>query len=166
MINSYTEQVLSQTTVIVNFERSGYVDLNSISDPIQNYDFHSRFSYQWQNIKIATMGIALNEVYLEDDLFPVLFETEYREFMTFKGLTETDTAYSFSDPTNNGVIIAVIHLDNKVNQYKRKVMNFYEVLGLVGGIFELLEISLGFVVATANYFTIKKEMSVYLVIRI
>ena len=38
-------------------------------------------------------------------------------------------------------------------------MNFYEVLGIVGGIFELLEIIVGTLVGFISYFAIKREVN-------
>ena len=61
-------------------------------------------------------------------------------------------------PDYPGVVTVTVLLDTEVDQYRRKVLNFLEIIGIVGGIFEFLETTAGYIVGTISFYSIRKEI--------
>ena len=51
-----------------------------------------------------------------------------------------------------------IEIGRDVYQYKRKVLNFLEVTGIIGGIFELFEVVFGIIIGMASSYSLRGQL--------
>lgn len=143
--------------------RNNYVDLEDIENPIKNYtnSIYETY-YQWGKDAFVYLKVKKNEVYLEDSLFPLFNKVKPKIFysISFEKSNEiTNTNPYYGDVPLPGFINVRVTIDPEVDQYRRKLLNFLEVLGIVGGVFELLEVLGGFFVGILSYVYTKREIS-------
>mmetsp|Transcript_18122 Transcript_18122/g.16033 ORF Transcript_18122/g.16033 Transcript_18122/m.16033 type:complete len:252 (-) Transcript_18122:425-1180(-) len=130
--------------------RNKYVDLNDIDNPIKDH----YLSYPVQNVS-GGIGLSLklvrNEVILEDSFWPSLFEPKTIKFNSIEIASEA--------VTKDNVFGYELTLSDEIHQYRRQVLSFLEVTGIIGGIFELFEILFGFIVGIYSSQVFKNDIS-------
>lgn len=130
----------------VLYGSSKYVDLSDIDNPIKEYvsilntwKFHPEIAFN------SNIYIERQEVILEDSLFMKFREPEPIKFNKLPDLVgvRNDQAIRINDynqPFYNPYNLA-IQLSPDKHQYRRSLFNFLEMTGILGGIFEVFELS-------------------------
>ena len=78
--------------------------------------------------------VERNEVELEDNWWDIISNPSEFEFnsLSFDSHQESD------DKAHFGALVSIeFSLGDKIHQFRRKVLNFLEVSGILGGIFEI-----------------------------
>lgn len=136
------------------FIKSKYVDLNDIENPIKDYRFQKEDYYDWNRAGAILIKIRHNEVYLEDSLFS-LFEASP---VSFNSVSEVEILKGPASEGFGGFFIR-IEVDPVVNQYKRQVLTLLEVTGVLGGMFEIFEITCGIIIGLFSSMVFKNELT-------
>ena len=85
--------------------------------------------------------VRKHEYTLRDSLWYGL-ETESDHFLTY----EKDTVFSIPGEGENIIFVSSFEFDNRVDRYERTLENMVDVLGVIGGIFEIISIGIFFLV--------------------
>ncbi|CAI2361198.1 unnamed protein product [Moneuplotes crassus] len=133
-----------------------YIDLNNIDNPIQKY-YDEPFQIQYKEDKRTTVKFKLrkHEVILEDSFFPLPWDTEPKYFNSiedFQIFEENIVSGSF------GTVRVEISRDPQVDQHQRRVLNFLEVTGVLGGIFEIFELGFGVLLGLYSSLMFKRKI--------
>ncbi|CAI2380739.1 unnamed protein product [Moneuplotes crassus] len=153
--------IMKESKFSLQFEiQSRYVDLNDLDNPIK--------SIYW-DYTLGTVGdlenwgahrykfdILRNEVELQDTWWNFLSNPTTKEFKS----VDTDS-YNYE---RLGDYLATLYtidfsLGEKTNQYGRKVLNFLDVTGVVGGLFEILDIFAGIIIGYLYTYNLKREIT-------
>ena len=156
---------LTGSSKISLITHSKYVNLNEIDKTIINYS-DNLGSWTINPIKpqMIIPTIQSHEVILEDSLF---FYFKEPEAIKFNKIWERESVYTYQfdnqvEGGNVGIptypFVINISLDNKIYQYKRRVLTIFEVTGFLGGIFEIFEVLFGFIIGTISSYSFKNQI--------
>ncbi|CAI2361122.1 unnamed protein product [Moneuplotes crassus] len=130
-----------------------YVDLNDIENPIKRYyDKEYRFQFRKDKIQRVHMKLRKHEVILEDSFFPFPWNSEPIYFNSIEDFE------IFEEDSFSGLIRIEIVRDSQVDQHRRRVLNFLEVTGILGGIFELFEVCFGVLIGFYSSFMFRRKI--------
>ena len=139
---------------------TNYIDIALISSYFDFEDYENPIHYYLQDMNlfnlIPTLGLQVqyqakqNQAVMNDDFF--LGSQGLTNEASFYSIDRKRVTYS-SIEFNNAYLQVYITLDPQVDQYQRTVYSFLDMLGFIGGIFELLK-TFGYLLVC--YF-IKKE---------
>lgn len=124
-----------------------YFDFKDIDNPI-GHELDSRFTF-----KLNPEMYNLMNIYVE--------KNEYTTSDDYLGLSTPKTGEFFRAdeftvdkfPKNSEYVVSsYIYMSSKINQYERQVMSFMDIIGLIGGFFELFQVIAGFFI---EYFVSK-----------
>ncbi|CAI2359313.1 unnamed protein product [Moneuplotes crassus] len=157
----YDDSALSKIAVnnsvlLVNVENR-YVDLNDIENPIKPY-FDKTYQIQYKIDKHVKVEFKLrrHEVVLEDGFFTLPWDSEP---VYFNSLEDYDYQEEDLDPYDDtGRITITIIKDSVVDQHRRSVLNFLEVTGILGGLFEIFELGFGMILGLYSSVLFKKKI--------
>ena len=136
---------------MVAFDRY-LIDLGDIETPVRKEPLTTVIEYEWGANVHYTFVVQLNEITLEDQWFPILFGSQTLQVYTYDLETSGKTLnLNGNQGFSAGLVTIDFHFKRDIKQYKRKVLNIFEVVGLVGGIFEILEVTSGFLVSMISY---------------
>ena len=123
------------------FVLNSYFDFNDLENPIQRFvDDQVTFEIYYGVERHVTTKVRRNEYTTYDDILG--FRSESGAFYSI-----SDYRYLFSpNQENEGYFRLLITTDSRTDQYERQVLTFWDAIGTLGGIFELIEISFGFLV--------------------
>lgn len=142
------------------YVKTKYVDLNDIENPFKTVILQPKkmFSKKFRR-SYYSAKIQINEVFLEDSYWFYLYPPEPKRILTMNeiSLESILDAENTDFPGTYGSQI-LIDLNPKVEQYKRNVLTFLEVTGILGGIFELFEIIIGFLVGILTSYHFKRDL--------
>ncbi|CAI2365351.1 unnamed protein product [Moneuplotes crassus] len=142
---------------------SKYVDLNDFENPIKSY---SEALDEWKlypNIEFETTHfIQRQEVYLEDSLFPTLIEPEPIKFnkVSKKESSQFRIIYRDIESNNSHMMFStIIRLSDEVFKFRRKTFTLMELVGTIGGIFEIFEVIFALILGILYKFYFKKFLA-------
>ena len=133
-----------------------YVDLNDLDQPIKTLytnDIYYSFGNDPQS-KNFHYSIEKNEVSLDDHIWNSILEPPKIKFNSLR-LAKT-TSIQASD--FNQEVQVFFNLGDRINQYGRRVLNMFEVTGLIGGIYEVLDIVIGTLIGFIYSYAFKVEL--------
>ena len=129
------------------FTINAYFDFDDIDNPVktylQNYDSPPLTANNFQNIVI---NINQDKAILNDGwLFGS--KTEEKEFYTNHYFQSTTSDGSLSA---GHLLLAYFKLDGKTTIYKRTAFNMLELFGILGGMYEVLEVTLTILLSSTS----------------
>ena len=140
----YEEAVRVLQDSIVNILiMTPYFDYSDIENPVKYHiDDSNYLTLNADYFYTMDMFIRKNEYTLNDNIFR-LKETKSGVFYSMADVRTLPSA-------SNGVELAHIHfhLDSQIDQYERSVQTIIEVIGTIGGNYEILRISIGLFIST------------------
>ena len=103
--------------------------------------------------------ISKNELQLNDDLF--FLDIQSSEPIKFNSVEEINVISGDIHEPYNWMYQATIQikLSDTTNQYSRNLMNFYEVTGTLGGLFEIFEVGLGALIGIFSSYLFNRDFS-------
>ena len=104
--------------------------------------------------QVYYMSIDKNEVNLDDNWWNSILDPPKIKFnsIRMKGIEYKQERHSKKE------FKCLIGLGEKTNQFGRRVLNVFEVTGLIGGIYEVLDIVIGTLIGFAYSFAFKVEL--------
>jgi len=134
-----------------------YVDLNDIDNPIKtthkSYLFGNRGKTELIGLNKYVYRVKRNEVELQDSWWDFLTNPEPQKFANL----DTDYRYEHFDEYQTEFRFSFF-LSDETSQFGRKLLNFLEVTGIVGGLFEVLDIFMGIVIGYVYNLSLKREI--------
>ena len=140
------EATANNDSDINDFFNQNYIDIAIISSYFDFDDFDDPIHYYLQDMNmynfIPNLGIQvqyqvrLNQAVINDDI--LLGSQGISSGVSFYNIERKRISYSTID-FNNAYLQVYINLDPQVDQYQRTVYSFLDMLGFIGGIFELLK---------------------------
>ena len=156
----YLSEDIDITSTIIT--QTLYVDLNDIETPLK-YLYESVGYVMFNSSETYgryRFNVERNELELEDNWWEFLSQPSKILMNSIKYLNFQQYDKDYSKITYK----LDISLGNITNQFGRKVLNFLEVTGVIGGIFELLDIIIGAIISFIYSQMLKKELQKDLVI--
>ncbi|CAI2363312.1 unnamed protein product [Moneuplotes crassus] len=149
--------ILERSSVMIHL-MNRYVDLNDIDNPIKKfYDDEMFLEFKQNKNVVVELKLRQHEVILEDGLFPTLSDPDPIYFNSIE-----DYSYSEEDVEDHGYFWGGIHVrirrDSQIDQHRRRVLNFLEVTGILGGLFEVFEIGFGIIIGLYSSHMFKKSL--------
>ena len=120
-----------------------YFDYSDIDDPVKYHIDDSRYiALDLGYLNIMEMFIRKNEYILYDDIFGLQAAKSGVFYSIFHS--------NVSPTASNSIEFAHVyfHLDSQIDQYERTVQTIFEVIGTIGGNYEILRISIGLILST------------------
>ncbi|CAI2387633.1 unnamed protein product [Moneuplotes crassus] len=166
-INSYIHsnfsgRVEDKEIYIYQEIQTKYVDLDDYEAPIKYY--YTDYAITNQNTNIIdgfhefTYKIKRNSLELEDHWWDFLSSSEEREFNSVETNPEHVILSADYDPYTSSRFNFRFQLSEEINQYGRRVTNFLEVTGTIGGLFEILDIIVGIIIGYFYSKSLKKQI--------
>ena len=142
--------------------KSKYVNLNDIENPINTYaEEIDTYSLHYQSLLQATLTIEPQEVVLEDSFYFSFISPSPKKFNKLwdreKVLKSYDNVFG-SNLVYKSPFRLIIELSSNTYQYKRKVLNFLEVTGILGGLFELFEVVFGIIIGIVSSYSLRGQL--------
>ncbi|CAI2387583.1 unnamed protein product [Moneuplotes crassus] len=154
-------KIMKENIFSLQFEiQSRYVDLNDLDNPIKSiyWDYTLGTTDDLGNwgAHRYKFDILRNEVELQDTWWDFLSNPTTKEFKS----VDTDS-YNYERVGEHLATFYTIDfsLGEKTNQYGRRVLNFLEVTGVVGGLFEILDIFVGIIIGYLYTYSLKREIT-------
>ena len=124
-----------------NLMVNSYVDFDDYETPVKNY-MDDRYSYRGVSTmnKRARIFIKENAVDLTDSLLPLGGSTE----QSFLSVDSTD--HDVQAFLGTSYLEVMMVLDPEKTTYSRVVFSFFDLFGMLGGVFEILSILCGLIV--------------------
>ena len=136
--------------------RSKYADLNDIENPFKTYIISNLgFGLTPGIYHSKDIFIERNEVTLQDDWIFNLLESKPTHFNSVGQTTPNNIPFPLEDKIYG---LISIRLSDKTNQFRRKIGNLFEVTGIIGGIFEVLQIAIGTLLGFLSHYIKNKDM--------
>lgn len=146
------------------FVKSKYVDLNDLENPIKEY---TQMIGLWKThpeiYKQTNIYVQGHQVTLEDSLFEPISINEPIKFNKVCEKENTDEFQSFALGVNalsNIPYTFTIGLSSDVYEYKRTAFALFEVTGIIGGLFEIFEVSFSLIFGVLYSHFSKKSLAV------
>ena len=159
-IGKWTGNNCKSESEINNVMNKNYIDIVVVSSYFDFEDYENPIHYYLQDMNlfnlVPSFGLQVqyqvrqNQGTMNDDYF--LGSQGILNEVNFYSIDKKSASYSSID-FNNAYLQAYITLDPQVDQYQRTVYSFLDMLGFIGGIFELLK-TFGYLLV--SYF-IKKQ---------
>lgn len=134
------------------------MDLNDFENPIKyhysGYSFGTYSSNEKTGSNQVFIKIERNEVQLQDSWWDFLSPPDV---INFNNVQSTFEAISHKDADTLSYEVALL-LSERKNQYGRKTINFLEVTGTVGGLFEIIDIFAGMFIGYIFSASLKKQI--------
>ena len=139
-----------------------YVDLNDLETPIKYlYTEVGYFDFTIaSNLQTFQFEVERNEIELEDNWWDFLSQPSQ---IQMNSLSYKESQFTEFDGIKSRLLWR-INLGKVTNQFGRKVLNFLEVTGVIGGIFELLDILVGAFISFIYSYMLKRELQKDLVV--
>ncbi|CAI2363186.1 unnamed protein product [Moneuplotes crassus] len=150
---------LLESTYIQIYVMNRYVDLNDIDNPIKDYlEVMPTLYFNLNKHVHVNMKLRKHEVILEDTLFTLPWGgNDPIHFNSIEDFTVAEQ--DFVDETRwNGFVTIYITQDSQIDQHRRKVLNFLEVTGIIGGIFEIFEVGFGIIIGLYSSYIFKRDL--------
>ena len=137
------------------------MNLNDIENPISPYI--ENFGIYNLNPNFQTkieVFIEPQEVTLEDSFLTLEpAKTHYfNKICDREKLIITNYNYHGLDARNYSPMMIEVRISPNQYQYRRKVLGFLEVTGILGGLFELFEITIGIIIGSISSFTFRSQL--------
>lgn len=136
------------------------LDLNDIGNPVKTNSIET-VSFNMSNIiaNVIMTSVEKVEYSLEDSLIGLNFIDNKEQFYRFsRGKYQDMYDLSYINSNYSQVNIQ-IRLDPSVKQYRRKLFNLFELTGILGGVFELFDVFLGFILGSVSSYMFKQELA-------
>ena len=133
-----------------------YVDLNDLDQSIKTlYTNELRYSFV-HDVKSRNYHYKIdkNEVNLDDNWWNSIFDPPQDKFNSLRFYKTEDIESSIFTQE----VQVFFDLGERTNQFGRRVLNMFEVTGLIGGIYEVLDIVIGTLIGFAYSFAFKTEL--------
>ncbi|CAI2385634.1 unnamed protein product [Moneuplotes crassus] len=150
-------EVVSQSFIKIHIQNR-YVDLNDIENPIKNYyDYGYNIKFEnnkWKKIKFK---LKRHEVVLEDSFLPTFWDPDPLYFNSLEDFEITEEPFILGSETA-GLLDIAITRDTQIEQHRRKVLDFLEVTGILGGLFEIFELGFGMLLGLISSYLFKRQI--------
>ena len=143
------------------YSKSKYVNLNDIQNPISPYsEYLGHFNLQPSLQLKAEAFIEPQEVTLEDNFFipESIQKHTFNKVCDRKKIIVTSKNYQGLNVVNPYPFSLEIGISPHKYQYRRKVLGFLEVTGILGGLFELFEVTIGILIGSISSFTFRDQL--------
>ncbi|CAI2373924.1 unnamed protein product [Moneuplotes crassus] len=151
-----SKEIINKSIISVHVKNK-YVDLNDIENPIKDYTETLRNIQIKTGIRTrVTMKLRKHEVVLDDSLFPLPWSTEPIYFNSLEDYSIYEEMPIVGD--SDGEVVFEIVKDDRIDQHHRKLLNFLEVTGILGGMFEVFEVGFGAIIGIYASFIFKKRL--------
>lgn len=119
-----------------------YVDLDDIDNPVKlNHYGIANFGQIFMNEFVVDVELTENQIYLSDNYMSSFLGGTFENFTT----SEVGLVYN-QNRDDKGFIKIYFVASDTIVQYRRKVMDFFEVTGIIGGIFEIFDLFFGLLI--------------------
>ena len=146
-------------SILTTTIKSNYVDLNDIQNPIKPFYFtQDGFTVSQGKFDRLSLKVSSNQVSLEDSLLSNLLPPDYQRFNSISKTDAISQNFAGDLLTPNYSFRIEISLDNREFQYTRNILDFLEVSGTIGGIFEVLEVFIGAISGYLTSYFFRKEL--------
>lgn len=152
---------LSDNSTWINF--LGYqtkIDLDDIKDPIKK-NMISLYRYNNPNkngvVQLA-FPVQIIELTKEDGLFGFDPFVPTEKILSFNPINNVITEFKDGSIENYTSILTILHLHTDTAQYKRKVFNFLELIGILGGIFGIFDLLFGMILGSMSTYMFKRDL--------
>ena len=116
---------------------NSYVDFDDYDNVIKTYaDDTISYSLYSGTIKESEVYLRNNHVILADDFFQV-GQTERKQFYSVANSKLDFT----NDPTGDIYANIILRMEAREDTYERTVFSVFDFTGLIGGVFEILEVT-------------------------
>jgi hypothetical protein len=133
---------------------NNYFDFEDIDNPVKSYIDSPEYMYYPQSgKKTLFINIRKNRYSLNDNL--VYGEEEESSFLSFENAKLLD-----QNPEGLGFTID-FKVDSQIDYYERKIFDFIEMSGILGGFFGTAKLVLGFLVGIYSKVSMNKHMKKY-----
>ncbi|CAI2362183.1 unnamed protein product [Moneuplotes crassus] len=142
------------------FATSKYVDLNDIDSPIKEYVDRLDTTDLHPKVKMYPhINIEKHELILEDSWWLTVSEPDpikFNKVCEKEKIEKFQTFYMDTDTVARSAYWVQIQVSPDIFQYRRKIFTFLELTGILGGIFEIFEVSFALLLGLFyNYFSKK-----------
>lgn len=122
-----------------------YFDFDDYDEPVKTYlDDKSTFKFVSGYTKFVTLYAQQRSAEYKDSYIDVLSDPEEQEFVGVETITQD---FDLESNNQDTLFEIYIRLDENQQDYSREVYSFLDVTGDLGGVFEILCIAAGFIVA-------------------
>ena len=160
--NNYLNSFKRITNKNIISVKSKYVNLNNIENPISPYTEEiTSYPLHYQSLTKALLTIEPHEISLDDNFY---FSFLSPQTLKFNKIWDRERAFKSEDNYFGFDIITFvpftldIDLNSNTFQYKRKVLNFLEVTGIIGGLFELFEVVIGVFIGMVSSYSLRGQL--------
>ena len=116
-----------------------YFDFNDLETPVKHISYQRQIHIQSNDVAvICNVYIRKNEYSLSDSIWQLFSNDE--EKGVFYSIEKIEVDYKPLSIFTRNLLEVNLVPDDLVNIYNRRVLSFLEVTGILGGIFEVLEI--------------------------
>lgn len=124
------------------------VDLNDIAKPIKRDMDIYLADYFLKSDKVYSITFYLNQIQLEldDSLVGVWSQSQSKTISSLNGLSSTGESMHEPGELEMNIFKVSFIKSKAIEQYKRKVFNFFELTGILGGLFEIFHVGFGFLI--------------------
>ncbi|CAI2387131.1 unnamed protein product [Moneuplotes crassus] len=149
-------EAIAKDSIIRIHLNNRYIDLNDIENPIKKY-YDRPFQIQYKENKriIVKFKLRKHEVILEDSFFPLPWDTEPKYFNSIEDFEIFEENIGIE---SSGLVYVQISRDPQVDQHQRRILNFLEVTGVLGGIFEIFELGFGVLLGLYSSLMFKRKI--------
>ena len=103
---------------------------------------------------VYALSVDQNEVNLDDNWWNSILDPPKIKFNSLRFTSSKNKKSSHINKT----VECLIELGERTNQFGRRVLNVFEVTGLIGGIYEVLDIVIGTLIGFAYSYAFKVEL--------
>ncbi|CAI2363920.1 unnamed protein product [Moneuplotes crassus] len=157
-LKSSLKTKLKEGYFTVNFDvQHKYVDLDDLDNPFKyyyrSYGIGGSELEEFSGYNGYRYDLNRNEIELQDTWWDFLTNPEPHKLLNIN----SDHTYSHDEQATTQYTVFFI-LGDQTYQYGRKVLNFLEVTGIVGGLFEILDIFIGIFIGYIYNYNLKREI--------
>lgn len=133
------------------------VDLNDIANPVKQLLFTFFSEYILKSGQIYSLALYLYQIQLEldDNLIGVWSQAQTKTINVLADMSDSQEIKLRDDELQFSTL--KIHFKNikTIEQYRRKFFNFFELTGILGGLFEIFDIGFGFLIGILSHHLFK-----------
>lgn len=138
------------------------VNLNDLENPISEINrvaMNNRI-LGTESITYIQLLMQPNQVELDDSLVGVLFQPEVMTFTSIREELSTDQLSYGESQFKYQQLLVSFKDGGRTEQFKRKVFNFFELIGILGGLFEIFDVGFAILVGIISHQLFKNELRI------
>jgi hypothetical protein len=148
-IEQYEANLILENSLYSTLITNTNIDLNEISEPVvKTVTSLSYESFVLGKINVVALEIQSLEAVYQDDLFGLeIFSPKINKYIGFSDDDVKISSISLAVGEDEmSPIYIQITMNADIEQFNRKVFNFLELTGILGGIFEVFDVFFGFII--------------------